>query len=209
VDFDPGGDAQRRLRQADGLVDVAGRAIAAGKEQQVHTPVVHLPGSAAGVPGRCRTGRDLADDGRLEPGGPRRVLAHLTGVGDDLQPFNLLQARQRLDGAVVGVGLGPQLPRPPLNLGPVAAFEAHPPAEAGHGVDDQAQSGHLLVPSKPEESGPAGSDSLRASDVPQTAKSSFLRQVLSEILDRAISGPALLDSLQRGLGAASNLGAWV
>jgi hypothetical protein len=55
------------------------------------------------------------------------------------QGFQRLEPLQGLDGPVLRLGHGAQLPRPFLDLGAIAALEPHTPAEAGHRVDDQAK----------------------------------------------------------------------
>jgi len=125
------------LGHAYGLIDVARRAIAAGKKQEIHSQALHLPGGSSRVPGGRRAGDDGAYD--LERGRadvrtivrPRRlgpastsasqncILAHLAGIGDDLEALYGFQPFHGLGCPVQCLGHGTQIARPLLDLGAI------------------------------------------------------------------------------------------
>ena len=96
VDFTPAGNAQNRkplLTQS--VENIAGCAIATGKENQIHLGLYHVLGGLNGVLGRRFPGVYAADNFGLEPSLKRLLLAHRCRIGDDLNVifevvFNLL-----------------------------------------------------------------------------------------------------------------------
>ena len=85
MNLDSGRDAENRDPCSDGIADVPGRAISAGKKQKIHLQSQHLPGSVPGVFRSRFTRFDRANDRGLETTCPGRVFSHFTGVGDDLE----------------------------------------------------------------------------------------------------------------------------
>ena len=71
------GDAQRGCRVADGVEDVAGRAVSAGEEEEVDAVAGHLAGGPAGVTGGGGPGGLVYDEGGGEAGCAGLVLAHV------------------------------------------------------------------------------------------------------------------------------------
>ena len=143
MDLHSGRDAQRRDPQPDRVVDVAGGAVATGEEHQVHRGALHLEGGPPSVAGRGLAGGDGAYHRRGQAAFTGLVLAHLAGEGDQLDGIaGLGHDAQRVYGPFRRLGDGAALPGFPYGLGAVTTLEADAAADAGDGVDDQAQLFH-------------------------------------------------------------------
>ena len=130
--------SERRQLFGDGAVNVPGRAISPGKEQQVYPQPRHLAGGGYGILRRRPAQPGRANDHRGKSARSGRVRPHLAGAGDKLEPACRFEPFQRLNGPLLRAGHSAQRQRPPLYLCAVAALESHPAAQPGDGVDDQA-----------------------------------------------------------------------
>ena len=96
---------------------------------------------------------ERAEHARLEAGGARLVLAHLAGPGDDLDVVaHAGEALERQPRAPRRVAHGAPLERRAQDLGAVAALEAHAAADAGDGIDDEAELLHAGVTARSDAS---------------------------------------------------------
>ena len=148
VHLDARRDPERRDVRRQGGGDVACRAVAAREQHEGRSRV------REGARGRRRVGgaRRLArrvDHDRVEPRLPHDILAH----GPRGREHGHDRPSRRDDGErgerpVGGARHGAALGCRTLHRGPVAAGEARGAADAGHGIDDEAEHGQAAASPK-------------------------------------------------------------
>ena len=140
VHLHPGWDAERRDGRADGGADIAGGAVASGKEDQVNTVRGQLAGQPVRVGGRRASGRPVPQHHRGEARCPRLILAQVARAGQHLELRQVRRdALQRDGGPRASPGSRAQGQRALDRLGSVGAFQPDTTTETSHRVDDQAQ----------------------------------------------------------------------
>ncbi len=137
VDFDTGRYAEGRYAEADGFINVAGGAVAAGKEQQIHPQGSHFCTGPAGIFRRCPAGPDISDDPGFESCLTGFHLAHLGWISNHLDlTGERSKAQKCLQGPAGGGRPCPELPGATEGFLTVAAFEPHASAHAGYRIYD-------------------------------------------------------------------------
>jgi hypothetical protein len=127
-------------RLADGGVDIARRAIPAGKQDELHTRSGHRPDRGDRVPCRRLDGSG-ASDGHGQAGFPRLRLAHGAGGGQHCGPATersandgerLARSRRRARLGAAGAGFL-------QHGGRIGTLQPDGAAHPGDGVDDEAE----------------------------------------------------------------------